>query len=115
MSNNDEITKPRKVALYKDVQFGTILVFEFTNWEEQREKEGKTMLKDYVRISDPLEVQFSPASEESQVFRALKALDEQEREAHATLTKALVKINDMRGQLQALTYQPQTDSEDSPS
>jgi hypothetical protein len=83
-----------KIALYKSMNYGSIIVSEYRG----EEKPWST----YVRISEPVEVEFPPlvASTDSQI----KALEE-EREAIVTANKArLADIDSRKAVLEAAMH-----------
>jgi hypothetical protein len=59
-----------------------------------------------VRISEPVEVEFPPLSEQVVIEKQLKAIDAKEREIRERFQRALDVLNDDRQKLQALTVQP---------
>lgn len=108
-----EIGKPRKVALYMNLNApSSLTVWEvpYVAWDERYAPlpAGQTRERprnSYVRVSDPLEVGFTPVDDDSMVRNAVSSLDEQERALLDELNRKLADIKERRNQLLALTYQ----------
>jgi len=62
-------------------------------------------MPDYVRVSEYIDIDFPILPAEETVALELAALDAEERELRDALARQLVRLNDRRAQLRALTVQ----------
>lgn len=60
----------------------------------------------YVRISEPVEVDFVATNNDEVIQRAVASLDAQELEAVQDLNKKVAKIRERKQQLLAISFQP---------
>ncbi len=110
---NEEVSKPRKVALYScmDIDdYYTVLPYLVVDYDEHYTPfpDGQTREKPYeryVRVSEPIELRFSPLANDSIIQKAVESLDEMERKAIADLNEKIAKIRGQKAQLLALAYQ----------
>lgn len=84
-----------KVALYKDVQAG---------WETVSGADLEDC-KNYVRISEFVDVEFPRLKDEETVRKQLAALDEVRAEVSRKFAAALREIDARKASLQALTHE----------
>jgi flagellar basal body-associated protein FliL len=115
---NHALAKTRFVALYANMATeGWFTVFEVTyvNYDEhfQPLTDGQKREKPwegYVRISEPVKVDFAATDDDTVVRNAVASLDEQERKLRAELGEKLAQLQDRRNQLLALTHSPAVES-----
>lgn len=62
--------------------------------------------RDYVRLSEYVEVEFPPLRDEAIVERQLEALDRTENALRTQFQQALSGIEQQRAELRAITYTP---------
>ena len=110
----EQIGKPRVLALYANLtvdDYTAVFEMTFVDYDEHYEtlpvgEQRERTMEGWVRISEPVEVQFSCIDNDSIVRNAVASLEEQERQLRAELAKKLVTLHDRKNQLLALTYQP---------
>lgn len=91
--------QPYQIALCQDIQSGWLTVWELRNGRLPAE---------YVRLSEPVTVQFQKVGTEEGIREALKAIDELERAARNELNRKLSDFADRRASLLALTHEVST-------
>lgn len=92
-----------KIAQFKNSQF------EWTSYYEHDEFENSAAFqRDYVRVSDYVEVDFVPLPRDQQVQARLRALDAQEVEVRANAAQKLKDLADARAKLLSLTHETAT-------
>ena len=109
-----EIAKPRMVALYASMDLnGYFSVFEVTyksydeNYNALPAGEKRENLRtSFVRISEPVEVNFTSVSNDEVIQKAVATLDAEERQAIDDLNKKVASIRERKQQLLAITFQP---------
>ncbi len=109
----DIVANPRKVALYASLEMSDyypVMEVLYVNYDEHYSTLPDGQLReypknDYVRISEPVEIQFTSISHDEMVARAVDSLNEQERKAVDELNKKIAGIREKKAQLLALTYQ----------
>jgi hypothetical protein len=110
----EEIIRPRPIALYKRLDGGWYMVDEirYRNHDEHYSPlpEGEKRehaLSGYVRVSEPVEVAFSPLADDAVIQKAVESLDQAERDAIRELNEKIAAIRSQKAQLLALTHQPE--------
>lgn len=93
------------VALFKHMQFGFITVHGNTSAELASMRQDAPSLNDYVRVSDVVEVELPPLSDDAVVAGAIKALDETRAEISREFARKLDEIDRQKADLLALTHQ----------
>lgn len=88
-----------RVALWRNHKHG----FESVN--QERQEKYYSSMPEYVRVSEYIDIDFPMLKPEETVARELAALDAEERELRDALARQLVRLNDRRSQLRALTVQ----------
>lgn len=97
-----------KLALFKDVKYDWSTP---TVWEADDEH---GVMEGYSRVSEIVEVEFSPLPKEDVVQQSLNALNVQEQKLREEFQKHLNGIQNRRAELQSLTYVPAAESQDIP-
>jgi hypothetical protein len=90
-----------KIALFKNVGFDSISIFEPSKYLPDEEKEAYT-LPGYVRISEWIDVDFPPLSTDEVVQSQIKVIDEAEQRARDLFHEQLERFKGMRANLLAL-------------
>jgi len=110
----EQIKRPRKIALFRSLDSDWIMIDEVrqsTLDENYRPlPEGQTReatYKGYVRISEPVDIAFTPLADDSIIQGAVAALNAAEREAINELNAKIAAIREKKAQLLALTHQPE--------
>jgi hypothetical protein len=85
-----------KIAIYK--LFSSERIAEVTDWREAD--------RDYIRLSEPFEVEFVRLPPEVTVPREVAALDAAEQELRLKFAEKLAELSEKRANLLALTHQP---------
>lgn len=108
----DEIAKPRKVALYANLDGSWCYVSEvdYVTHDEHYVPLPEGQLRerpkrDMIRVSEPVEVTLTAVSDDTVIENAIKSLDEAERAALSELNEKIAKIRGQKAQLLALTHQ----------
>jgi len=107
------VAKPRKVALYASMDMSDYYpVFEVTyvDYDEHYTPLEKGELREYpkeryVRISEPVEIQFTAVDNDEIVAKAVESLNESERKAIEELNATIAAFREKKSQLLALTHQ----------
>lgn len=88
-----------KIAKFRrpDSFYDTIL-------EESELREGSVWQREYVQVTDWIEVEFQPVSSRDVVEATLKVLDNAETELRNKFEEKLGQINNEREKVRALTY-----------
>jgi hypothetical protein len=86
----------RKIAVFKELKY---------NYESVCDEQFDTF-KDYVRLTEFVEVEFPPLQSEEIVQKQLDALDMAESELRNRFQEALGGIERQREELRAITYKP---------
>lgn len=105
---------PRMVALYAfigDHTWFSVFEVSYSKLDENHRPMPEGQLREvpmenYVRISEPVKVDFASAGTEAMVRNAVEALTAQERKVVDELNKKLADIRERKQQLLALTHQP---------
>jgi hypothetical protein len=109
----EAIAKPRKLALYAHMAIDG----HYTVWEVRHVSydehymplpDGQTReapIQNYVRITEPVDVEFEAIDNDEMVRNAVEALNDEERKAINELNKTIASIRERRNQLLALTHQ----------
>jgi hypothetical protein len=87
-----------KIAQYK--LYSGHHIAEVTEWREND--------KDYIRLSEPVEVEFVPLPPEITVPLQIAVLDAAEQELRAKFAEKLAELSERRATLLALTHEPQS-------
>lgn len=95
----DEMTVT--IALYKSLTHNWIMEGTYYGEDDARYH------SDYVRISNPVTLTFTPIKDEAVIQNALQTLDGMEHKARMELAKTLAQINQQRSNFLALTHQPE--------
>jgi hypothetical protein len=109
----DQVAKKRKVALYASMDMGDyypVLEVSYVDYDEHLNPLPAGQLREYpkqgyVRISEPIELSFSPISNDEIVAKAVESLNEEERKAIDELNRKIAAIREKKSQLLALTHQ----------
>lgn len=109
-----EILRRRPVALYQSISSDYFFVDEvkYATHDERYEplpegEKRERVSKDYVRISEPVEIGFEALTDDSIVQKAVAALDEAERVAINELNAKIASIRQQKASLLALTHTPE--------
>jgi hypothetical protein len=111
----EQIARPRKVALYASLtitEFYMLWEVHYTDVDERYDRLPDGQKREvphdgYVRVSEPIDLNFKAVSSDEVVRNAVASLDEQERQAIADLNTKLAAIRGQKAQILALTHQPQ--------
>lgn len=85
-----------KIAQFKNIEHG----FNSIQGEEFEEIRG------YVRLSEYLDVEFSPISDDSQIQKHVAALDKVRQGVVYEFTRKLADIDRQKSELLAITHNP---------
>lgn len=113
----EEVSKTRKVALYLYTRgnsgspWYSISEVHFSQYSEHYDRLPEGQWREeprdgFTRVSDIVEMAFTPLSQESVIEQAVASLEEEERKTMAELNQKLADIRGRKAQLLALTYQP---------
>lgn len=107
-----EVAKPRKVALYASIDSNYVSTWDvpYERYDEFYNPlpDGQLRelpIRNMVRITEPVEVQFRPISNDEAVAKAVESLNETERDLRRELNQKLAEIAEKRNQLLALTHE----------
>jgi hypothetical protein len=89
-----KIATYRRIGIEQCQQYEVI--FEMKDWMENSDN--------YVRITDYLEVEFKPLPASVLVGKQLAAIDQEEARIRNEFQSKLDELNNMRGELRALTH-----------
>jgi hypothetical protein len=110
----EELAKPRKVAIYAslDSDFCYVTDVRYSTLDEHYRPlpEGEVReqpMKGYVRISQPVAIEFRAISDDDVVANAIQSLDAAEREAINELNAKIAAIREQKAQFLALTHNPE--------
>lgn len=109
----EAVAKPRKVALYAatDIDdYCTVMPVNLVSYDEHYASlpEGQEREKSYdkfVRISEIVELRFSPLTDEGIIQKAIESIDETERRLREELNKKIAELRQQKAQLLALTHE----------
>ena len=87
-----------RVALYRS-KYNYITVSEISTWIEENE--------DYVRLSEPINVEFTALPDEVVLGLRVKSIDKQIEKVRAEYTVLIEDLTDQKNRLLAITYQPE--------
>ena len=96
---DDPFAETYRLALCQEIKHGW-----FTVWPLNADG---NVPREYVRISEPVDIVFRKVNSTEGVQEALKAIDTMEREARNELNRKLSDLADRRASLLALTHQPE--------
>jgi len=107
------VAKPRKVALYASMdmsEYYAVLEVMYVNYDEHLSPLPPGQLREYpkssyVRISEPVEIQFTAIDNDEIVAKAVESLNESERKAIEELNATIAAFREKKSQLLALTHQ----------
>lgn len=107
------LAKPREIALYAHLtidNFFAVFELHYSSRDAQYTplpdgERRETPFEGYVRISQPIKVDFVAINNDDVIRNAIESLNEQERKAVAELNKTLAQIRERKNQLLALTHQ----------
>jgi hypothetical protein len=91
---DEDLTKT--VALYSGKYHTAI--FEVEGWIEEH--------KEYVRVTEPVEVTFTPLPDEVVLEGRVKAIDNEITKTRAELTQRINDLTDQKNRLLAITHEP---------
>jgi len=100
--SRDMVGKKVKVAVFKDIDPNSVISGYESIFSEEHEKYTTD-----VRISEYIEVEFSPLKDEIVVDKYIDALDRSERKLRLDFQKKLDEIATQRSNLLALTHKPE--------
>jgi hypothetical protein len=92
--------RPYRCALIKSMEYGSVCVHG-QNWRDDDE----VSLPGYVRVSDIVEIEFPPLSDDAVVAGAIRALDETRAELSREFARKLADIDRQKAELLAITHQ----------
>jgi flagellar basal body-associated protein FliL len=108
----EQIAKKRELALYASLTMDFSYVTEVTystldehysplpeGERRERPHEG------YVRVTEPVTINFCAVDNDTVVRNAVASLDEEERKLRSELHKKLVELQERKSQLLALTHE----------
>jgi len=109
----DIVSKPRKVALYASMVISDhypVLEVSYVDYDEHYTPLENGQLREYpktgyVRISEPVEVEFAAIDKDEIVAKAFESLNEEERNAIEELNTKIAVIREKKAQLLVLTHQ----------
>lgn len=114
----EKIDDVRKLALYQyfgsnDCTWYSVMEVHYSTRDKHHQAlpDGEVReipVENYARVSDVIEIKFSPLSDDACIQQAVAALDEAERKAIANLNAALMSIRDRKSRLLALSHQPES-------
>lgn len=114
-SFKEKLAKPCRIAMYSslDSDFCYVTNVTFTKFDEHFDvlpdgAEREKPMKGFVRISEIVEVELRPVSDDTAVANAMQSLDQAEREAIQELNAKIASIREQKSQLLALTHNPET-------
>lgn len=93
-----------KVALYKNTTYKWCAGMVFSITEDGEEFSDRN--KEYARVSEIVEVEFPPLSDEAVIRAQLDSLDETEQQIRVEFQHKLNALTERRAELQALTFVP---------
>lgn len=109
----EELTRPRKVALYASLDSSWCYVAEVSyvkhdeHWDPLPDGEVRERpIKGFVRVSEPVDIHLQGLADDAMVQKAVESLDEAEREAIRELNTKIAAIRAQKAQLLALAHQP---------
>lgn len=86
------------VAIYT-TQYGTLFTSEVDGYKETD--------PDYVRVTEPMKVTFTPLDDEIVLKGRIDAIDNQIEETRAELTRKISDLTDQKQRLLAITHEVQ--------
>ena len=109
----DIVAKPRKDALYASMgmsDYYPVMEVLYVDYDENCAPLPLGTFREYpktgyVRISEPVEVQFTAIDNDEMVAKAVESLNEEERKAIEELNNKIATIREKKSQLLALTHQ----------
>lgn len=113
----EQIVRPRKVALYAALDISNFyMVWEvhYSDHDEHWTKLPEGQLREeshkgYVRITEPVDLHFSPISDDTIVQNAVRSLDDAEREVLREMNTKIAALREQKKQLLAITHQQECD------
>jgi hypothetical protein len=107
------VERSREIALYAQLSAHTwFCVFEVTysDYDEHRTKlpDGERRerpMEGFVRVSEPIRVEFTAINDDAIVQNAVESLDAEERKAIEDLNAKIASIRERKAQLLTLTHQ----------
>jgi hypothetical protein len=107
-----EVLKPRKIALYLSIEHGWYSVWEvrYTERDEHYRKlevPREEPRANYVRVSEPVDIEFRPINSDQVVANAVEALNEAERALLREMNSKIAEIRNRKAQLRCLTHEPE--------
>lgn len=111
----EQIANAREVAMYASMTMDDFVMVDWVRYVDYDEHfqalpPGQTREvppTNYVRITQPVAVKFTPITNEEVVACAMASLNEQERKTIDELNQKLAAIREKKSQLLALTHQPE--------
>lgn len=112
----EETAKRRTIALYANLEGNWFMVNEvrYVPYDERYTplpdgQHRETVMDGYVRVSEPVEVDFSAIGNDQIIAKAVESLTETERKIQVEAETKLAKVREQKRQLLALTHQPESD------
>lgn len=109
----EAISKPREIALYTMTDSNSLLPLSvsYTHYDENFQplpegQQRESPISGFVRVSEPVTVQFAPIDNDTMVRNAVEALNAEERKTIDELNTKLAQIRERKQQLLALTHEP---------
>lgn len=109
----EQVAKKRMVALYASMDMSDyypVMEVLYVDYDEHcnplpADQKREYPKQSYVRISEPVELSFSPISSDEIVAKAVESLNEEERKTIDELNRKIAAIREKKSQLLALTHQ----------
>ena len=110
----ENIAKRRQIALYANLTIDDyVAVWEvrYSDVDEHYERLPNGEVREqsvngWVRISAPIEVNFTSVDNDTIIRNAVLSLDQEERKVREELNRKITEIQERKQQLLALAYQP---------
>jgi len=90
----------QSLALYS-TKYGSLTVWDISSWIEGHE--------DYVRVSEPLHVEFTALPDDVILRGRVKCIDKEIEKTRAELTRRIEDLTDQKNRLLAITHEPDND------
>lgn len=90
-----------KIALYKNLTYDSTTILQQPDWLPQGERE-KYEMSGYARVSEWIDVEFPPITNDEVIQSALRSIDKAEQEVRERFQAELDRFKNMRANLLAL-------------
>lgn len=95
-----------KIALYKNLSYESTPVMQQPDWLPEGERE-KYEMSGYARVSEWIDVEFPPLTNDEVIQSALRSIDKAEQEVRKKFQAELDRFKNMRANLRALPVRSQ--------